>query len=112
MEKKITVSGKECTFKSSAALPRIYRMKFGRDIFVDLSKLEREMKKKDAIPAASLETFENIAYIMHKHGDASQPDDINEWLEQFETFDIYKVLPEILTLWNLENVTTSVAKKK
>ena len=70
------------------------------------------MKKKGAIPAASLETFENIAYIMHKHGDASQPDDINEWLEQFETFDIYKVLPEILTLWNLENVTTSVAKKK
>ena len=51
MEKKITVSGKECTFRSSAALPRIYRMKFGRDIFVDLSKLEKEMKRKDAICA-------------------------------------------------------------
>jgi len=31
---------------------------------------------------------------MHKHGDLNQPDDINEWLDQFETFDIYEILPE------------------
>lgn len=111
MQKTIEISGIECTFKSSAAIPRIYRMKFGKDIFVDLAKLSKDVKKKD-IPIDSLELFENIAYIMHKHGDPSQPDDINEWLEQFETFDIYQVLPEILTLWGLENQTTSTAKKK
>ena len=112
MEKTITISGKECTFKSSAALPRLYRSKFGRDIFVDLSKLEKEAKKGEALPPSSLELFENIAYIMHKHGDPGQPDDIEKWLEQFETFDIYLVLPEIIKLWQLENITTSVAKKK
>lgn len=112
MEKIISVSGKECTFKSSAALPRLYRAKFGRDIFVDLSRLEKEMKRKDTLPSSSLEIFENIAYIMHKHGDPSQPSDIEKWLEQFDTFDVYMVLPELLKLWNIENITTSTAKKK
>lgn len=31
-------------FKSSAAIPRIYRLKFGRDIFVDMQKLRSRSK--------------------------------------------------------------------
>ena len=30
--KKIEIDGKEVTFKASAAVPRLYRIKFGRDI--------------------------------------------------------------------------------
>lgn len=112
METKLIVSGKECVFKSSAAIPRIYRIKFGRDIFVDLARLAKDMKGKKDIPFDSLEMFENIAYIMHKHGDPTQPDSVEEWLEQFETLDIYIILPEILKLWKMENATSSVAKKK
>ena len=26
-----------------------------------------------------------LHFLMHKHGDPDQPDDINEWLDQFET---------------------------
>lgn len=132
MRKTVTISGIDCDFKSSAAVPRMYRLKFGRDIFVDLQSLKRHMEiqerineeKRNAaekegityedestIPIDSLEMFENIAYIMHKHGDKEQPNDIDEWLEQFETFDIYEVLPEILELWNLENKQTSTEKK-
>lgn len=39
--KKIEIDGKEVTFKASAAVPRLYRIKFGRDIYKDLRQLER-----------------------------------------------------------------------
>ena len=41
-EKTVLVSGKEVRFRSSAAIPRLYRIKFKRDIFKDLSKLEEQ----------------------------------------------------------------------
>ena len=122
MRKTITINGIECNFKSSAAIPRMYRLKFSRDIFVDLNHLKKqvEINKKikeetgeesSDLPIDSLEMFENIAFLMHKHGDKDQPNDIDEWLEQFETFDIYEVLPKILELWNLENKQMSQPKK-
>ena len=53
-----------------------------------------------------LETFESCAYIMAKHADASVPSTIEDWLDGFEMFDIYQVLPEILGLWGLNEQTT------
>ena len=128
MRKTITINGTEYKFKSSAAIPRIYRLKFGRDIFVDMQKIEKQIKMQkkcekvvtefdesefeSGIPIESLEMFENIAFLMHKHGDPDQPDDINEWLDQFETFDIYEIMPEIMEMWKSENKQMSVPKKK
>ena len=40
MKQTITIDGQEVAFKASAATPRIYRMKFHRDIFKDLRDLE------------------------------------------------------------------------
>ena len=39
MMKKIEIDGKAVAFKASAAIPRIYRIKFQRDIYKDLSVL-------------------------------------------------------------------------
>ena len=39
LEKTVIVGDKEVTFRSSATIPRLYRIKFKRDIFKDLSKL-------------------------------------------------------------------------
>ena len=49
---------------------------------------------------------------MNKHGDPSQPSDVDEWLDQFETFDIYAILPQIVDMWKLENKQMSKPKKK
>ena len=59
----------------------------------------------------SLEMFENIAYIMAKHADSSIPDTPEEWLDNFNTFSIYQVLPQLFELWGL-NVKTDVEAKK
>ena len=37
--KSIEIDGRQVPFKASAAVPRIYRLKFGRDIFSDIDKL-------------------------------------------------------------------------
>lgn len=68
LTKKIQIDGKEVVFRASAAIPRIYRLKFGRDIFKDLMELEKSMKKNDEdksnLDIGSLELFENIAQSM------------------------------------------------
>lgn len=113
--KKIEIDGKEVAFKASAAIPRIYRLKFQRDIYKDLSSLEKAIGDGDAsnsnLDSFSLEIFENIAFIMAKHADANVPDTPEEWLDGFNTFSIYQVLPQIIELWGL-NVKTEVEAKK
>ena len=115
LSKTLSICGHDVTFKSSAAIPRMYRIKFGRDIFRDLTKLEKAYSKKakddDDLEIDDLEIFENVAYIMAFHADPSIPKTIDEWLDQFDMFSIYQVLPEILTLWG-ENLITDVEAKK
>lgn len=59
----------------------------------------------------SLEMFENITFVMAKHADASIPNTPEEWLDGFNTFSIYRVLPQLIELWGL-NVQTDVEAKK
>ena len=115
VEKTIKVSGKEVRFRSSAAVPRLYRAKFKRDIFKDFSKLEKSYKDNadegEAFAIEDLEIFENVAYIMAYHADHSIPATIEDWLDEFEMFSIYEVLPEILELWGM-NLQTEIESKK
>lgn len=136
MRKTIVIGGVECNFKTSAAVPRMYRLKFKRDIFNDLNGIDREIKAQkkrmeeekqialekglefdaseyeSTLPVQTLTIFENIAFIMNKHGDPSQPQEIDDWLDQFETFDIYEIFPEIIEMWNDENKQMSEPKKE
>ena len=113
--KKITIDDKEVAFKASAAIPRIYRLKFQRDIYKDLHSLEKALGDSKGgnsnLDLFSLEMFENIAYIMAKHADGTIPDTPEEWLDDFNTFSIYQVLPQLIELWGL-NVKTDVEAKK
>ena len=115
MTKTIEIDGQQVPFRASAAITRIYRLKFHRDIYKDLALLEKAVGKNDAgdssLDLVSLEMFENIAYIMAKHADSTIPDTPEEWLDRFNTFSIYQVLPQIIELWGL-NVQTDVTSKK
>ena len=113
--KKIDIDGQEVAFKASAAIPRIYRLKFQRDIYKDLAVLEKSIgdgkEESSNLDMFSLEMFENIAFIMAKHADPSIPDTPEEWLDNFNTFSIYQVLPQLIELWGL-NMKTDVESKK
>ena len=111
ISKKIEIDGVAVDFKASAAVPRLYRLKFGRDIYKDFTALQTDVDGGDTLGIESLEVFENIAYIMAKHANSNVPDSPDEWLEQFNTFSIYEVLPQLLQLWGL-NLETQVKSKK
>ena len=115
LSKTVKIGDRDVTFKSSAAIPRLYRIKFKRDIFKDLSRLEKSYQKREdggeQLEIEDLEIFENVAYIMALHADPKIPDNINDWLDQYEMFSIYEVLPEILELWG-SNLFTDVKQSK
>lgn len=126
MEKMVKIDGKEVGFRATALTPRIYRHKIGRDMIQDLNKLQAsynkamrlpdeatdEERKEAQLSALDLEIFENAAYVMAKQYDANLPNSPEEWLDGFETFSIYEILPAILELWQLNNATTAKPKKK
>ena len=115
LEKTIAIGDKQVKFRSSATIPRLYRAKLKRDIFKDLSRLESSYKGNSddgsSFEIEDLEIFENVAYIMAYHADHSIPSTIEEWLDEFEMFSIYEVLPEILELWGM-NLQTEIESKK
>ena len=116
IKKNIVIDGREIPFKASAAVPRLYRLKFGRDIYKDFASLqtnvEDEYAEKSGLDIESLEVFENIAFIMAKHADPDNvPENPDDFLEQFNTFSIYEILPQLIELWGL-NTATQIESKK
>ena len=114
--KSIEIDGRLVTFKASAALPRVYRLKFGRDIFEDISKLQTATDggspEASALSPEVLNLFEDVAYTMAKHADESVPETVEDWLDGFDVFSIYFILPQIVELWRLNEKTTVAPKKK
>lgn len=117
MIKTIQIDGKEIKFKATAATPRVYRRAFGRDIYIDLTTLSEDMAKGESLSVESLSTFENISFVMAMQAEGKEIERENvskkmdEWLDQFETFSIYKVVPQIMELWRLNTEQTVKPKK-
>ena len=97
----IEIDGKPVVFKASAAIPRIYRIKFRRDIYKDLRLLEKSVGEND----------EDDSHLDLKHADSSIPDSPEEWLDEFNTFSIYQILPQLIELWGL-NTEVEIESKK
>ena len=116
MEKTIEIDGRPVTFRATAAIPRLYRLRFHRDIMQDMAFMRKEIlkaqKEKKSVPVDILTLFENVAFLMAKHADPSlEANTVEEWLETFSSFSIYTVFPVISELW-LENVRWRLKKNK
>lgn len=125
MEKVVEIDGKEVGFKASAATPYMYRSIFGRDLIKDMVALynsyrvaeasteysPEEEKNAARLTAVDLQIFLNASWVMAREYDRSIPG-VEEWLEGFEMFSIYKVFPVIIDLWGLNNKTLATPKKK
>lgn len=116
IRKTIEIDGVPVSFQASAATPRLYRNLFGRDIFADMDHLMTAIKGQQEgasrLDAFTLELFENAAFTMAKQATPGIPDDVTVWLDSFEMFSIYQILPHILELWGFNLETLAEAKKK
>lgn len=117
MEKTIEIDSRPVKFRATAAIPRLYRIKFRRDIMQDMREIEKAMNKSEKgeapIPPELLEVFENVAYLMARHATPEMPEKtVEDWLDGFDTFSIYVVFPELMDLWRANNETLVQLKKK
>lgn len=112
MEKTISIDGKDLKFKATASTPRVYRQAFGRDIFVDIQSLLVGINAEAEIPVDILNVFENVAYCLNAQAEGREmhretiENEMSEWLDQFETFSIYHIFPQIMELWRLNREQT------
>lgn len=123
MDRTITIDGREVKFRATARTPRLYRGLVGRDMIRDMAQLRKAYKKILEIPeeekadaflsVLDLEIFENAAYTMARHANPDMPElTADDWLDTFEMFSIYEILPQLLELWAINEKTTSTPKKK
>ena len=83
LEKTVRVGEVDVKFRSSATIPRLYRIKFKRDIFKDLSRLEKILKINEEV----LE------------------------INKLEIFSIDEIMPVCLELWGANRETDVQSKK-
>lgn len=75
--------------------------------------IEKSESGEQPIPVKLLEVFENAAYLMARHADPDMKEhSVEEWLDTFGTFSIYEVFPQLLELWQLNNLSIGESKKK
>lgn len=117
METTIRIDGQDVRFKSTAAVPLLYRRRFNRDLFRDLLTVSEAMSGRDAsstdLPVQALAIFEDLAYIMAKHAEPDTvPDSPEEWLDGFSMMPVFAVFPVILDLWSGNVDGLEESKKK
>ena len=116
MDRIVTIDGKEVKFRATARTPRLYRAIIGRDMIADMNKLQKSYNKRqkdgDNLNIEDLQIFEDTAYIMARHASPDMEErTADDWLDGFNMFSIYEVLPQILELWALNTKQTSTPKK-
>jgi len=122
MDKIINIDGRDVEFRATARTPRLYRVIVGRDMILDMNKLSKSFKRiekankageETSFSAEDLQIFEDSAYVMARHANPDiEQKTADEWLDTFDMFSIYEVLPQLLMLWGENNKTTSTPKKK
>lgn len=128
MEKTIYIDDKPVRLKSTAATIYRYKQQFKKDYFAELLKLAKSLEIEpkensvsdgegnvnlgelswDAIDHFDMEVLYNFVWVLAKSADHSIPEPI-DWLDQFETFPIKEVFPQITEL--LSNTIQSSKKK-
>lgn len=116
MIKTVNIGDTTVTLKTSAALPRMYRRRFNRDLFLDMSHIMSGVTKENpnlTLDAEGMEILEDVVYTFAKYADPENvPDEVEDWLEGFESFDIFVLIPIVLEMWVQERKTTGNLKKK
>ncbi len=100
MERTITIDDKSVTFKSTGAVPLRYKAQFARDYLSDLlklTKLDLSNLRESNFDKLDLEVFYNVAWTLAKTANPTIPDPLS-WLDNFETFPIQEIIPEIQEL--------------
>ncbi|MBR3346268.1 MAG: hypothetical protein IKG37_04250 [Solobacterium sp.] len=122
MRKTIIIDGKEVELKASAATLRRYKSWFNRDMLKDFGKVYRVYKEAEALSDASgeivkvevsgemLEIIQDMTYVMARQANRDVPKNVDDWLDQFDRFEIDKIGQDVIMFW-LSTVQSEVELK-
>ena len=122
MRKTIVIDGKEVELKATASTVRRYKSWFNRDLLKDFGKVYRVFKEAEALAAEVgeaakveisgeiLEVIQNMTYVMARQADQNVPKNIDDWLDQFDSFDIETIGQDVVRFW-LSTVQSDVEPK-
>lgn len=121
MDRIIRIDDKDVEFRATARTPRLYRIITGRDMIIDMNKLSKSFKRVEeadkkgeevSFTSQDLLIFEDTAYVMARHANPDiEERTADDWLDTFNMFSIYEILPKLLELWGENTRTTSTSKK-
>lgn len=113
MDKVVKIGDIDVGLRSNALTPRLYRFKFRRDLIQDMKLLQKTVDEADPEnPDLDTTVFEHVGYIMAKQYNPDIPSEEEDWLAELPMFAIYQMMEPIISLWQLNNVTTAKPKKK
>lgn len=99
MRGSITIDGKQVELKATASTIRRYRAWFNRDIIKDFKLIQRDFTSGEELSSDVIEVIQNLTYVMARQADPSVPADIDDWLDQFDSFPVEDFAVDVVTLW-------------
>lgn len=114
MRKTIMIGDVPVALKATAATRYKYEAQFGRKLMKDLNLALGELKSvessDDKSVDAAYDTINRLLYTMAKQANPSIPDDMVEWLDEFDSFPYEDFANDVITFW-YSSMQTTVAPK-
>lgn len=101
-EKTVKIGAVEVPMKTSAYTPILYSNLFNGNIFAEMNDIITSAGKTGSVPFEKVTILYKLAYCMAKQADDTLPP-IEEWLDQFDIYDIPEIAGELISLWAVEN---------
>ena len=108
-KKTVKIGGKDIPLKTSAYTPLLYAQLFNANIFADMQDIITAASKTGTVPFEKVIILYRLAYTMAKH---ANPDiaPLEEWLDQFDVYDIPEIAGDLVELWAVDNQSQSTPK--
>lgn len=101
-EKIVKIGGKEVPLKTSAYTPILYANLFGANIFAEMNDIITSAGATGVVPFEKIIVLYRLAYCMAKQADKKLPP-MEDWMDQFDVYDIPEIASELISLWALDN---------
>lgn len=107
--KTVKIGDKEIPLKTSAYTPLLYANLFNANIFAEMQDIITSAADNGSVPFEKVVTLYRLAYCMAKHADPHIAP-MDEWLDQFDIYDIPEIAGDLIELWAVDNRSQSTPK--
>ena len=99
MNKTVNIAGIPVELKATGSTMLKYRNWFGRDLITDFKTVQRSFENGEEMSGEAFDIIAKLTYTMAKQADKGIPNDLEEWLDQFDTFPISEFAADVVMLW-------------